>query len=263
MPAGRDASAAACDRAPARWRDGVPAALVVVAVHALPVAVALLGFGTPPAQDVTPPSISGVLVAEASRQLTLPAPASGKPAPQEPSTVQVRPRQKPKPKLRPLPPVPVPPSERSITLPASAEETAPGRETAPAEAVAEAPPSPPPASPPGAQGPSAVDAPAHSGGDAAPPMTPPLADAAYLRNPAPVYPPGARRRREEGLVLLEVFIRADGSAGEARVKRSSGYPALDQSALEAVQRWNFVPARRGGEAIPYLYELPVRFSLKR
>jgi len=43
LPAGRDASAAACDRAPARWRDAVPAALVAVAVTALPVACAAAG----------------------------------------------------------------------------------------------------------------------------------------------------------------------------------------------------------------------------
>lgn len=104
---------------------------------------------------------------------------------------------------------------------------------------------------------------AQGGGDAAPPVTPPMADAAYLRNPAPIYPAESRRRREEGLVLLVVNIHVDGSVGEVGIKHSSGHPVLDQSALNAVRRWNFVPARRGSEAVPYLYELPVRFSLER
>jgi len=94
-----------------------------------------------------------------------------------------------------------------------------------------------------------------------PQVTPPRIDASQLDNPAPVYPPAARRLREQGEVLLSVYILPDGSVGEIRLKRSSGHARLDRSALEAVKRWRYVPASRGGEPIPYWYVQPIAFVL--
>lgn len=95
-----------------------------------------------------------------------------------------------------------------------------------------------------------------------PVVIPPRIDASHLNNPAPPYPPVSRRLREEGKVLLEVYILSDGTVGEIRLKTSSGYPRLDKSALEAVQHWRYVPAKRGGEPIPYWYVQPIVFSLR-
>jgi protein TonB len=50
--------------------------------------------------------------------------------------------------------------------------------------------------------------------------------------------------------------------GEIKLKRSSGYPRLDQAALEAVRQWRYQPARRGSEAIPFWYVQPLTFSLE-
>jgi protein TonB len=94
-----------------------------------------------------------------------------------------------------------------------------------------------------------------------PQVTPPRIDASQLDNPAPAYPPAARRLREQGEVLLSVYILPDGSVGEIRLKRSSGHARLDRSALEAVKRWRYVPASRGGEPIPYWYVQPIAFVL--
>lgn len=94
-----------------------------------------------------------------------------------------------------------------------------------------------------------------------PQVTPPRIDASQLDNPAPAYPSLSRRLREQGRVLLDVYILADGSVGEIRLKVSSGHERLDRSALEAVRNWHYVPARRGGEPIPYWYVQPVVFSL--
>ena len=90
---------------------------------------------------------------------------------------------------------------------------------------------------------------------------PPRVDAAHLNNPAPVYPAPSRRLQEEGRVLLDVHILPDGSVGQIRLRASSGYRRLDQSALDAVRRWRYVPARQGGQAIAYWYVQPIVFSL--
>lgn len=100
-------------------------------------------------------------------------------------------------------------------------------------------------------------------GDAYEPVAPPRSDASFLNNPAPRYPPESRRRREEGRVLLDVFILADGTVGEITLKRSSGYPRLDESALDAVRRWRYVPAKRGTVPIDYWHVQPLDFELTR
>ena len=53
----------------------------------------------------------------------------------------------------------------------------------------------------------------------------------------------------------------DGRIGVVRVKRSSGYASLDNSALEAVRAWRFEPARRMGAAVDAWVEIPIRFKL--
>ncbi len=90
----------------------------------------------------------------------------------------------------------------------------------------------------------------------------PVARPRYDRNPKPPYPRIARRRGYEGVVVLKVEILPDGRVGEILVKKSSGYPVLDRSALKAVRQWRFVPAKRGGDPIRMWAEVPVRFELE-
>jgi len=93
----------------------------------------------------------------------------------------------------------------------------------------------------------------------------PLVEARYnvetLHNPKPPYPLAARRRNQEGRVLLTVLVRADGSCGEARLKRTSGFELLDGSALKTVRQWRFVPARRGTDTVDSWVDVPVVFRL--
>ena len=84
---------------------------------------------------------------------------------------------------------------------------------------------------------------------------------AALQNPAPRYPPFARRRGLEGRTILEVEVLEDGSPGDLRVVSSSGHALLDRAALAAVKKWAFRPARRGGRAVRALVRIPVRFQL--
>ncbi|MDD5249839.1 MAG: energy transducer TonB [Rhodocyclaceae bacterium] len=93
------------------------------------------------------------------------------------------------------------------------------------------------------------------------PVSPPRYDAAYFDNPAPAYPPAARRRRIEGTVLLDVVVGADGRPSAVAVAVSSGEEQLDCAALTAVRTWRFVPARRGTEPVAAQVRVPLRFRL--
>ncbi|MDD5349636.1 MAG: TonB family protein [Chthoniobacteraceae bacterium] len=83
----------------------------------------------------------------------------------------------------------------------------------------------------------------------------------YRTNPKPVYPPEARRNHQEGVVLLSVEIGADGQPKSVAIKRTSGFPLLDQSAVQAVRRWTFEPATTAGLPVATRADIPVRFSL--
>lgn len=89
----------------------------------------------------------------------------------------------------------------------------------------------------------------------------PQSDASQLNNVAPTYPAQSKRLHEVGTVILEVLVKADGSLGNLRLKTSSGYTRLDEAALRAVKDWHFIPAKRGGQAIDFTYELPIEFTL--
>jgi protein TonB len=88
-------------------------------------------------------------------------------------------------------------------------------------------------------------------------------DADYLHNPAPAYPYSARRNHEEGKVVLLVLVSPQGTTKSLKVHRTSGFRALDEAALDAVQRWRFVPARRGDEPVEDWVLVPVSFHLNR
>jgi protein TonB len=93
------------------------------------------------------------------------------------------------------------------------------------------------------------------------PVVPPSFNADYLDNPAPVYPPAARRLREQGRVLLLVDVAPDGVPRQVNLATSSGSPRLDEAALDAVRRWRFVPARKGTTAVPAQVLVPIVFGL--
>jgi periplasmic protein TonB len=89
-----------------------------------------------------------------------------------------------------------------------------------------------------------------------------LARPAYGSNPKPPYPLAARRLGVEGVVMLEVLVRPDGSPADVRIRTSSGSALLDDSAVETVRsRWRFIPARRGNAAVESRVTFPIRFRL--
>ncbi len=84
----------------------------------------------------------------------------------------------------------------------------------------------------------------------------------YAQNPIPPYPPQARRRQQEGLVVLRVLVNDSGRAVSVEIQASSGHRLLDRVARRAVMNWIFRPATQAGTAVQAFVEVPVRFSLK-
>ncbi len=86
--------------------------------------------------------------------------------------------------------------------------------------------------------------------------------AQYLNNPAPKYPRRAKRKKQEGTVLLRVNVSAQGTVSGLHMLQSSGYEALDSSAIKTVRHWKFIPAKRGNSAIAASVNVPIIFQLK-
>jgi periplasmic protein TonB len=84
----------------------------------------------------------------------------------------------------------------------------------------------------------------------------------YDLNPGPAYPDAARRRGAQGTVLLAVRVQRDGSVGEVKLARTSGFDLLDQAALQTVRGWRFVPGKRDDQPIEMDVRVPVRFHLQ-
>lgn len=90
---------------------------------------------------------------------------------------------------------------------------------------------------------------------------PPVADAAYLHNPEPDYPPMSVLRHETGIVTVGVLIGVDGRAQAARIAKSSGYARLDEEALTTARdRWRYRPGTRGGVPEAMWFNVPIKFK---
>lgn len=159
----------------------------------------------------------------------------------EPTPPEVK-KELPPPPPKPQTARPVPPPPVMTAAPDMAAPTA-------AFAVAPQPPAPPSV--------EVLPTPA-----APPVVTAARFDADYLSNPKPVYPTASRRLGEEGKVILRVHVSAEGGPLGVEIKNSCGFPRLDEAAKAAVERWRFVPARRGAEAVDSWVAVPIVFSLQ-
>jgi protein TonB len=90
----------------------------------------------------------------------------------------------------------------------------------------------------------------------------PIFDAAFLNNPQPTYPLFAKKRQQEGTVMLKVQVSTDGKAEAVELAKSSGFSLLDDAAQQAVEKWQFIPARRGDLVIAASVIVPIRFALR-
>ena len=80
-------------------------------------------------------------------------------------------------------------------------------------------------------------------------------------NPRPPYPLISRRMGQKGGVHLKLCVNPDGIVRDIWIEKSSGYAALDKSALETVRAWRFLALHSGNSSVE-CYRLPVNFTLK-
>jgi TonB family protein len=79
----------------------------------------------------------------------------------------------------------------------------------------------------------------------------------------PVYSVASQRAHEQGTVTVRVLVDAHGVPGEIRLVQSSGFPRLDQSALEAVKRYRYAPPAHEAQAAQSWATARVEFDLLR
>lgn len=182
-----------------------------------------------------------------------------------PRPIAMAPREPPRTAKRPAPSARPPRAAQPIVRPQPQPLALPKEASVPEPTFTVPPPEPRAApEPPAVREPPREVSRAGPKGDSAPAekITPPVFSAAYLRNPQPVYPLSARRRGEQGTVLLKVSVTREGAAAGVDVEKTSGHAALDQAALEAVRKWRFAPARRGTEPIESSVLVPIVFRLE-
>ena len=88
-----------------------------------------------------------------------------------------------------------------------------------------------------------------------------LIPAGFIHLPDPVYPRMSRRRAQEGTVRLSVTIDTQGKASAISVLESSGHTRLDESAIKALAKAKFYPAKKGEQLITTTKKVSIRFDL--
>lgn len=250
-------------RVPIAWRAPAvpPAAPIQISLLSPPAvpAAAAPGPATP-----TPPAAPTSVAEIAPVPQTAPSKPESKPEPPEPhrpvvTTKVAKPREPIRPVAKPKPVKPKPVKPKPVK-PKSIQPAEPALDP-PVRLAAHHPVSTP--APPssmagggglrnGAMG--GVSASREAGGA-------PSTTEAKLRplpgNPQPRYPSLARRRGEEGRVLLRLTVNATGRVEAVSVARSSGYELLDQEAQRTVARWRFQspPTERMVAQIPITFRL--------
>ena len=101
----------------------------------------------------------------------------------------------------------------------------------------------------------------HGEKNAADDGAPELAGPMPLHKVDPKYPPALVSAGVQGDVTLYAIIRRDGSVDSIQVVRSLDL-LLDQNAMEALARWKFRPAERGGSPVELeaLVQIPFRIT---
>ncbi|MBP2646459.1 MAG: hypothetical protein H6Q77_83 [Gemmatimonadetes bacterium] len=75
------------------------------------------------------------------------------------------------------------------------------------------------------------------------------------------YPPALAAQGIEGTVLLRLVVDSSGALvrDSTRVAESSGYPALDSAAIQAVPSLRYAPAERDGAKVAMAFLQPIYF----
>lgn len=79
----------------------------------------------------------------------------------------------------------------------------------------------------------------------------------------PKYPMAARRRGEQGRVILDVLVSKRGKPASVTLVSSSGFKDLDAAAKEAVLQATFKPGERNGKAVEASARMTILFQLNQ
>ncbi|MEO8281048.1 MAG: energy transducer TonB [Ideonella sp.] len=186
----------------------------------------------------------------------------------------IAPEAPPKPTPPPPPPPPPPPRipkpQRVAPAPAQVIAVAPTPTPEPPSFVVPVPvpaPEPPPvvvAAPPAPAPPAPVAPPA-------PPAPPPVAPSVpkqiapgavrYLVEPRMSVPLLSRRLKESGTVVLRITVDVRGLLKGAVVTKSSGFPRLDEQALQDIRSARFAPQTENGQPIEWQTLAPLAYEV--
>jgi TonB family protein len=92
-------------------------------------------------------------------------------------------------------------------------------------------------------------------------VSPAVAEGSLLHRVEPEYPEEARQQEIQGLVVLDVHTRLDGTVGEVRL--ISGQRLLADAAIAAVKQWQFKPRMVQGQPVEMHTTITLNFSLPR
>ncbi len=98
----------------------------------------------------------------------------------------------------------------------------------------------------------------NSGFDQIPTMSEPR----YRKAFPPEYPRLARKRGQQGLVLVRAKVDQHGEVEEVELIQSSGVKSLDVRAVETVEKWLFYPYKVADKPTVAWVNIPVDFTLK-
>ncbi|UEP26860.1 MULTISPECIES: energy transducer TonB [unclassified Burkholderia] len=241
MQASQSAPAGVLPVAPRMNPRVITVAVGVLAAHAIMLAAAWLHRNAPPPKSVEVQSITAQLITPAPIAQQVAAESIPQPAPPKP-TPRVKPKVEPKPVQKAAKPAPQP----------VAQSPAPSPTPAPA-----ADPTPAPAAP-AAAAPAATPAPARETMQVSAPKNVPALQCNFVK---PDYPSMSRRRGESGTAYVHFVVGVTGKIESVELQKSSGYPRLDDAALDAMRSTTCRPYIENGQAIRAARTQPYNFGL--
>ncbi|MBY4768181.1 energy transducer TonB [Burkholderia ambifaria] len=241
MQASQSAPAGILPAAPRMNPRVITVAVGVLAAHAIMLTAAWLHRNAPPPKSVEVQSITAQLITPAPIAQQVAAESIPQPAPPKP-TPRVKPKVEPKPVQKAAKPAPQP----------VAQSPAPSPTPAPAADPTPAPAAPAPAAP------AATPGPARETMQVSAPKNVPTLQCNFVK---PDYPSMSRRRGESGTAYVHFVVGVTGKIESVELQKSSGYPRLDDAALDAMRSTTCRPYIENGQAIRAARTQPYNFGL--
>lgn len=220
----------------------IAVAVGVLAAHAVMLTAAWLHRNAPPPKSVEVQTISAQLITPAPVAQQVAAESIPQPAPPKP-VPRVKPKVEPKPVPKAAKPTPQPVTQSPAPSPT------------PAPAAAD--PTPAPAAPAPAA-PAAAPGPARETMQVSAPKNVPTLQCNFVK---PDYPSMSRRRGESGTAYVHFVVGVTGKIESIDLQKSSGYPRLDDAALDAMRSTTCRPYIENGQAIRAARTQPYSFGL--